>query len=137
MSVAEKNKIDEVWKKIFYKKRILIIEDEPGLGQALISVLEKYLDQVEVAKTSRSALNRLSRRSFDLIISDIIHPKIEGIELMKKIKDRADGTPIILMTYHPAVRHTFEVLHYHVDDYLIKPFNEEQLTAIILKALLE
>ncbi len=137
MEVAEKENIEHIWKKLLSKKRVLIIEDEPGLGKALQKVMEKYLDKVEISKTSRSALNRLSRRSFDIILTDIINPKIEGIELLRKIKGRADGTPIILMIHHQSVRYTFDVLDYHVDEYLIKPFNENELTQMIIKTLID
>lgn len=115
--------------------RILVIEDDVLTAQALTAVLTAYRYAVEVATTGTSGLALLDSFEYDLLILDVGLPDLNGIEICQRLRSTGSAIPILLLTAHESPHDRALGLDAGADDYLVKPFNEEELVARI-RALL-
>jgi DNA-binding response OmpR family regulator len=119
--------------------KILIIEDEPKIANAIARGLkqEKYVTEVyEDGESGLSAaLADQAGEEFALIILDWMLPGLDGIEVLKQIRQAKNKTPIIFLTAKGQIRDKVSALNYGADDYLVKPFSFEELLARV-RALL-
>lgn len=114
---------------------ILVVEDEIKIVRFIKKGLEIEHYTVEVAYNGEEALNKAGINNYDLIILDIMIPKIDGIEVCKKIREEKIETPIIMLTAKDTVEDRIRGLDAGADDYLIKPFSFGELVARV-RALL-
>ncbi len=114
---------------------ILIIDDEKQLVSALASILKQNNYSVDGAYDGESGLDYVLSGIYDLIIIDVMMPKMDGITLVKKLRTKKIDTPILLLTAKSEVADKIEGLNAGADDYLTKPFSTDELLARI-KALL-
>ena len=115
-------------------EKILLVEDEKTLAKALKFNLEKEGFRVEVAFDGEEALNAMSRKEPDLVILDLMLPKIDGYEVCRSIR-RSSDVPIIMLTARDEDIDKILGLELGADDYMTKPFNTRELLARI-KAIL-
>ena len=106
-----------------------------SLRNMLSFVLGKEGYQVEEAQSGSEALKKLKGRKYDLVISDIRMPDLNGIELLKKIKTHDPELPVIMITAYAATHDAIEAMKLGAEDYIMKPFNLEELKIIIDKSL--
>ncbi len=111
--------------------RILIVEDELHLAEALTQILGKNNYTTDTVYDGESGLDNALTGIYDLIILDIMLPKIEGISLLKKLRQEGISTPVILLTARGEVSDKVMGLDSGADDYLAKPFATEELLARI------
>ncbi|MDY4720578.1 response regulator transcription factor [Clostridium paraputrificum] len=111
--------------------RILIVEDEVQLSEALGAILEKNNYIVDRVFDGESGLDYILSDIYDGVILDIMLPKLNGIELLKKARKEGISTPIILLTAKGEVEDRILGLDCGADDYLPKPFYVEELMARI------
>lgn len=114
--------------------KILIVEDEEDLR----SVLEKRLKKLymaDVCKDGQEALEYLDVYTYDLILLDIMIPKVDGLSVLRRIREKNIKTPAILLTAKGQVEDRVKGLDAGADDYLVKPFAFEELLARIRAAL--
>lgn len=114
--------------------RILIVDDEENLVKGIKYNLELDNYSVDVAYEGEDALRKISENIYNLIILDIMLPKIDGLTLLKKIRERS-SVPVIMLTAKGEDEDKVLGFEYGADDYLTKPFNILELRARI-KALL-
>jgi DNA-binding response OmpR family regulator len=114
---------------------ILVVEDEIKIIRFIKKGLEMEHYTVEVAYDGEEALEKAGINSYDLIILDIMIPKVDGVSVCKKIRDDKVETPIIMLTAKDTVEDRIRGLDAGADDYLIKPFSFGELVARI-RALL-
>ncbi|MCX6558579.1 MAG: sigma-54 dependent transcriptional regulator [Candidatus Aminicenantes bacterium] len=114
---------------------ILIVDDDRNLRKMLAFVLAKEGYQVEEAANGVDALKKLKGRNFDLVISDIRMPDLNGIELLKKIKTHDPEIPVIMITAYATTNDAIEAMKLGAEDYIMKPFSLEELKIIINKSL--
>lgn len=114
--------------------RILIVDDEENLVKGIKYNLELDNYSVDVAFEGEDALRKISENIYNLIILDIMLPKIDGLTLLKKIRERS-SVPVIMLTAKGEDEDKVLGFEYGADDYLTKPFNILELRARI-KALL-
>lgn len=114
--------------------KLLLVEDEVKAVEALRKGLMENHFQVDIAYDGESGLALANNHSYDLIISDVIVPKLNGFEMVRKIRQNANTTPILLLTALLGTDNTVEGLDCGADDYLTKPFEFKELIARI-KAL--
>ena len=114
---------------------ILIVDDDRSLRKMLSFVLAKEGYQVDEAVSGMDALKKLKGRKYDLVISDIRMPDLNGIELLKKIKTHEQDLPVIMITAYAATHDAIEAMKLGAEDYIMKPFNLEELKIIINKSL--
>lgn len=115
--------------------RILIVEDEQTLREAIIDILseEKYL--VNGVGTGDEGLYLAEQGIHDLLILDIMLPELSGLEILRQLRNKGDSTPILLLTARDSVDDKVTGLNNGADDYLVKPFAVPELLARV-KALL-
>jgi len=114
---------------------ILVVEDEVKITRFIKKGLEMEHYTVEVAYDGQEALEKCGVNNYDLIILDIMLPRIDGIEVCKKLRQKKIETPIIMLTARDTVEDRINGLDAGADDYLIKPFAFGELVARI-RALL-
>lgn len=115
---------------------ILIVDDNTDMRKHLRAIIEKQY-RVITAVNGEDALNKLKKYSPSLIVSDIMMPVMDGIELLKRIKDNPDTSsiPVILLTARAGEESKIEGYETGADDYLIKPFSAKELVARIRSQL--
>jgi DNA-binding response OmpR family regulator len=115
--------------------QILVVEDEPKVGGALKEGLEAEGYEVTLAPTGEEGFFHASSRAFDLILLDIMLPGRDGIEVLSTLRKNGSRTPVLLLTAKDAIEDRVLGLDAGADDYLVKPFAFEELSAR-LRALL-
>jgi DNA-binding response OmpR family regulator len=111
--------------------RILIVEDEVHLAEALTQILKKNNYTVDAVYDGESGLDYAISNIYDLIVLDIMLPKMDGISILKNIRGEGLSTPIILLTAKGEISDKVVGLDSGADDYLAKPFAAEELLARI------
>lgn len=109
--------------------RILVIEDSVPIADAVRTMLEARKFAVEIATDGESGLDCLLRDIYDAAIVDIALPKRDGFEIAKIAREHKIQTPILMLTARDAVEDRVHGLDSGADDYLVKPFVEEELIA--------
>lgn len=117
-------------------RRILVVDDEPGMLEVCRDILA-HLEDAEVCTEpgGLSALGRLEKERFDLVLSDIRMPGLDGVALLKRIKEIAPETLVIMLTAFPSVETAVAAMKLGAYDYLVKPFEPEALLAKVRRAL--
>ena len=110
---------------------ILIIEDEPRVASLLMNGLEENGYQTMVAYDGLMGLRLFQTHTFDLVISDIVLPKMDGFELAKEIRKTNPHIPILMLTALGSTNDKLDGFDAGADDYIVKPFAFEELTARI------
>ena len=111
--------------------RILIVEDELHLAEALTHILRKNNYTVDAAHDGEVGLDNALSNIYDVIILDIMLPKVDGITILKEIRKEGLSTPVILLTAKGEISDRVIGLDSGADDYLAKPFATEELLARI------
>ena len=109
--------------------RILVVEDEPLLARGLTDLLRSRGHMASALDRGERALDILATERFDLIMLDIGLPGIDGLELLRRLRTRGDATPVLMLTARDALSDKVSGLNLGADDYLAKPFANEELLA--------
>jgi DNA-binding response OmpR family regulator len=115
--------------------RILLIEDNASVAAAVQSMLQRRKYTVDVAGDGETGLEHVLRRTYDAAIIDIVLPRRDGFAIAAAARAEGVQTPILMLTARDAVEDRVHGLDSGADDYLIKPFEEEELVARV-RALL-
>ena len=119
----------------FMPKRILIVDDEPSIRKVLRAHLRRAGYEVSTADDGQQAINALERDTFDLVVSDLRMPEVDGMALLAHCSASYPGLPVILITAHGTVDSAVEALKQGAHDFITKPFDQQELQATIRKAL--
>ncbi len=109
--------------------RILIVEDELKLANAIKRAMELKMYAVDVANTGDAGLDLAIGEVFDLIVLDVMLPGIDGIEICKRIREEGIHTPVLMLTAKGQIVDKVTGLDVGADDYMVKPFSFEELFA--------
>ncbi len=109
--------------------RILIVEDEYSLADAVTAILKKEQYFVDAVYDGRDGLDYAMSGIYDLILLDIMLPKINGLDVLKEIRKNNISTPVMLLTARTEIDDKIKGLDCGADDYLTKPFNKGELLA--------
>jgi DNA-binding NtrC family response regulator len=115
--------------------RILIMEDEPSLAEGLKMVLSEQGYRVSVADTGIRALGSLTGKNFDLMVADLRLPDMDGMEVLRLIKETKPETEVIVITGYASVVSAVESMKLGALDYLPKPFTEDEFKTAVEKAI--
>jgi two-component system response regulator MprA len=115
--------------------RVLVVDDEPAVRRALERALRLENHDVTLASDGEEALDVLAAGSADAVILDIMMPKLDGLEVCRRLRKAGDRTPVLMLTARDAIDDRVEGLDVGADDYLVKPFALRELQAR-LRALL-
>ncbi|MBA2393214.1 MAG: response regulator transcription factor [Ktedonobacteraceae bacterium] len=117
------------------KAHILVVDDDPRITDLLRRILAYEGYSVAIAATGNAALTRTLERAPDLIILDVMLPGIDGLEVARRLRAAGDNVPILMLTARDAIKDRVKGLETGADDYLVKPFANEELLARV-KAML-
>ena len=109
--------------------RILLVEDERELSNALVAILTRSNYSVDPVYDGEDALYYLETKNYDAVILDIMIPKIDGIEVLKTIRKGGNKIPVIMLTAKSEIDDRVVGLDSGADDYLTKPFASKELLA--------
>jgi two-component system response regulator QseB len=109
--------------------RILLVEDDELLGSGLDDALTRGHYAHEWVRDGRSALRAATTSDFDLVILDLGLPHLDGMEVLKQIRGRGNATPVLILSARDATQDRIRGLNAGADDYLVKPFDLEELLA--------
>ncbi|PMP63936.1 MAG: DNA-binding response regulator [Sulfurihydrogenibium sp.] len=115
--------------------KILVVEDEKRLGKLIKKGLEEENYLVDLVYDGEEALNYLSTQNYDVVILDLMIPKLDGKEVIKILRAKNVKVPIIILTAKDEIKSKIEALDLGADDYITKPFNFEELLARIRAVL--
>jgi two-component system response regulator MprA len=115
--------------------KILVVDDEPAVRDALERALKAQGYAVTTAADGREAIDAVPREEPELIVLDVLMPAMDGLEACRHLRERGDRTPVLMLTARDAVGDRVEGLDAGADDYLVKPFALDELLARI-RALL-
>lgn len=110
---------------------VLVIEDHLDAGDIVRLVLEGRGARVEISNTAHHALERLSSTMYDVIVSDIGLPDMDGYELMRELRSRGDNTPAIAVTAYARPEHRSQALQAGFTMHLAKPLDVAELLAAV------
>ncbi len=114
--------------------RILIAEDETELAKGLKFLLEKNKFTVDVVHDGEEAMTYFQSRDYDVVILDIMMPKVNGLDVLKQIRESGSGVPVLMLTAKTEIEDRVAGLEAGADDYLPKPFASLEFIARV-KAL--
>jgi two-component system response regulator MprA len=115
--------------------RILVVDDEPAVQNALARALTMERYEVAQASDGREALERLGADPYEAVILDVAMPRLDGLEVCRRLREGGDRTPVLMLTARGEVDDRVAGLDAGADDYLVKPFALRELLARV-RALL-
>lgn len=111
--------------------RILMIEDDESIATGVIQALKRKSYLVEWIADGRQGLSAALDNPFDLVILDLGLPGLDGLDVLGQLRAKQNQTPVIVVSARDSIAHRIEGLNAGADDYLIKPFDQEELFARI------
>ena len=117
--------------------RLLLVDDEPGLREAVQAYLEDSNFTVEVASNARDGWELLQQSNPDLVISDIMMPQVDGYQFLKQVREdpRYKALPVVFLTAKGMTSDRIQGYQAGCDAYLSKPFDPDELVAIVTNLL--
>jgi DNA-binding NtrC family response regulator len=117
------------------RQRILVVDDEDYIRHLFDEYFTQQGYEVVVAANGKDALSRFGPGLFDCVVSDILMPEMDGIELLRKIKDIDEDVSILMITGYPAIEGAVEAIKLGAYDYISKPLNLEDIAIKVDRAL--
>jgi two-component system response regulator AtoC len=117
------------------KSRILVVDDDPALGMVLEALLRQAGFLTHVVRSGLEALQVIERLAFDAILSDVKMPGMSGLELIHHLSARSCDVPVVLVTAHGTVPLAVEAMKAGAADFLLKPFDREEILFVLRKVL--
>ena len=120
-------------------KKILIVDDESEMRVALETTLKREKFQLICAEDGKQALDKMEDDDFDLILTDVRMPKVNGLELLRAVKERSPKTQVVMMTAYGTIDNAVEAMKEGAFDYLIKGsgFSADVLVSTVKRAFLD
>ena len=111
--------------------KILIIEDEKLLAESLCTLLEQKGFEVEAVYDGETGAEKAERGEYDLLVLDVMMPKLNGYEVARRVREKSCNTPILMLTARSGIEDRIEGLNAGADYYLTKPFDTRELLACV------
>jgi DNA-binding NtrC family response regulator len=117
------------------KSTILIVDDERSIRVGLKGLLTKEGYEVNVAENGEEALKLLEGQAFALVLTDLRMPGLDGLSLLKKIKEKHPDTAVMMMTAYGSEKIAVEAMKAGAHDYIVKPFDNDEVKILVRQAL--
>lgn len=114
---------------------VLVVDDDEPVGKVLAALLTQDGHRTTWVASAEAALATLEKKSFDAVISDVRMPGLSGMELLKLIRAKSPELPVILLTAHGTVPMAVEAMREGAADFMLKPFNRDEVLFVVKKAL--
>ena len=109
--------------------RVLLVEDDEMIAQGLQTALRQAAFAVDWMRDGKSAGTALQTANFDLVLLDLGLPHRDGIDVLRDLRKRGNATPVIILTARDEIQHRIAGLDAGADDYIVKPFDLDEVTA--------
>jgi putative nucleotidyltransferase with HDIG domain len=109
------------------RERILIVDDEDSIREVVATLLEKQGYECVAAQSAHDALGHLHLRPFDLVLSDILMPEMNGLELLGRVREHHCDLPVVMVTATHDITTALEAIRRGAYDYILKPFERDEL----------
>lgn len=119
------------------QRSILVVDDELLIRDLLYDFFQDQGWEISIAADGKKALEILKNKDVDLLLTDIKMPEMDGLDLTEYVRENYPELPVILMTGFPSVDSAVTALRAKVEDYIIKPFNINQLYKTVEKKVKE
>ncbi len=116
---------------------ILVVDDDPQMRLALTEAIAKLGYSVEAVHSGYDAIERVRKRDYSLLITDMKMPDMDGLTLTRRVKALSAGTPVVVITAYGSIENAVEVLKAGAADYLMKPFSFEALGTTVESVMLK
>lgn len=116
-------------------KRVLIVDDEKFVRELIRDTLRTRGYETGLAEDGVEALEALEESEYDLVISDVVMPRLQGLELLKRTKKEYPKVKVIILTGYSRQHNISDFLLYGADEYLTKPFQVDRLLATVERVL--
>ncbi len=117
------------------KARILVVDDEPTVGKSIASAIREKDLEVEYANSGRQALELDGKKQFQVVVTDLMMPGMDGMELLAELKKRRPESMVVMITGFPSLKTAVESVKLGAFDYITKPFTPAELRAAVRRAL--
>ncbi len=117
------------------KEKILVVDDDEGVRQVLTQSLQEAGYRVHPAESGEKASAAVREEPFELIILDMVLPRVDGLEVMKEILTLRPEVPVIMITGYASVETAIKAMKMGAADYIVKPFRMEEVELVVAKAL--
>ena len=114
--------------------RILVVDDEEGMRELLHYLLSGEGHSVELADSAAEALTKIEQEPFHLVLTDIKMPRMDGLQMLQRIKELDQQVVVIVMTAYSTLENAIKAIKYDAYNYLIKPFDDPD---VVLSAVAE
>jgi DNA-binding NtrC family response regulator len=113
---------------------VLVVDDDRAVGTVLVALIAQAGHEARAVSSGAEALAALASRAIDVVLSDVRMPGMDGLELLGEVRKRAPGVPVILLTAHGNVPLAVEAMRAGAADFLLKPFDRDEVLFAIEKA---
>lgn len=113
--------------------KILYIEDDDIARSTTLKLLNNFFTDITIAVDGLDGFDKFLLNKFDLILSDINMPKLNGIEMLKLIREKDSTIPVLLLSAYNDTQYFMQAIELNIDGYIIKPISQEQFTNVIFK----
>ncbi|MCX5874019.1 MAG: diguanylate cyclase [Deltaproteobacteria bacterium] len=124
---------DQQEKKTRYS--VLVVDDDPEIGQFMLDCVERLGHEVEGSNHPHEALDSVAKKNYDIVVTDLRMPDMDGLTLLKRIKTLNDDTEVIVITGYASVENALDCINAGAVDYLVKPFSVEQVQVALVKTI--
>jgi len=114
--------------------KVLVVEDESNLRKVLATMLRRTGYEVTIAEDGEQGLAEFTKNGADIVVTDMVMPKLGGMDLLKAVNAAEPDVPVIIITAHGTVDSAVEAIKAGAFDYITKPFDQSELQAVIAKA---
>ncbi len=122
-------------KDVFFKPRVLVVDDETRIQKACYRLLTDEGCEVEIADNGIDGLKKIGEKHFDIILLDLMMPGMSGLEVLNDVKSRHPDTVVIIITGYATLEHSIETMKKGAFDFLSKPFTPQELRVVVSKAI--
>lgn len=116
-------------------KRILAVDDEGVVLGAIRKALRKDAYKIDTVESAAEALKLLAVVAYDVMISDLMMPEVDGLELLKRIGEMGIRVPSVMITGYPTIKTALRAKRLGAFEYITKPFTREELRSVVVRAL--
>jgi two-component system, OmpR family, response regulator TctD len=109
--------------------RVLVVEDIVDVGEAIVASLERMGHAVDWERDGQNADDLIRVQNYDLIVLDVMLPRLGGFAILKQLRQRKEATPVLVLTARSQIEDRVSALDLGADDYLVKPFDFRELEA--------
>ncbi|MFZ5468307.1 MAG: sigma-54-dependent transcriptional regulator [Myxococcota bacterium] len=114
--------------------KVLVVDDETNLRKVLATMLRRTGYEVTAAADGEQGLAELEKNGADIVVTDLVMPKVGGMELLRSVNASHPDVPVIIITAHGTVDSAVEAIKLGAFDYITKPFDQAEIQAVIAKA---